>query len=336
MASPNSEVLVYGAGAIGLYIGARLAASGVRVHFVGRAPIVERITGSGLDLVDLVGKRTHLAAGEVGASTALEGTASVDLVLLTVKGPATEQAAQDLARHLAPGTPLISFQNGIDNVARIRQHAPELDVAAGMVPFNVVFEESGAVRQATQGDLGCADTAFSRRWEARFADAGLPLRRHADMRAVQWGKLLLNLNNPINALAGIPLREQLLDSGYRRILADLQDEALVALNAAGIRPARVTPLPTSWLPRLLRLPTPLFRAIAQRMLKIAPQARSSMYDDRVAGRSTEIGDLCGAVVRLAADNSVQAPINQRLLRLVEEVPAGRFYRADELREALSG
>ena len=105
-------------------------------------------------------------------------------------------------------------------------------------------------------------------------NGALELQLRDDMPAVQWGKLLLNLNNPINALSGLPLREQLLDRGYRSLLAPMQQEALNALRHAGIHPARVTPLPAAWLPHLLRLPTPLFRFLAARMLRIAPQARS--------------------------------------------------------------
>jgi 2-dehydropantoate 2-reductase len=162
----------------------------------------------------------------------------------------------------------------------------------------------------------------------------VPLDLHDDMRAVAWGKLLLNLNNPVNALAGVPLREELLDRGYRRVLADLMEEGLAVLVAAGVRPARLTPVPPAWLPSLLRLPTPIFRRLASRMLTIQPEARSSMYDDRLAGRATEIGDLCGAVVRLAEQQGQSAPRNRRMVELIESAPAGRWYGAAELRALL--
>ena len=116
-----------------------------------------------------------------------------------------------------------------------------------------------------------------------FARAGLPLALHRDMRAVQWAKLLLNLNNAVNALANLPLRDELAQRAYRRCVALAQREALHWLARAAIRPARLTPLPAGWLPAVLDLPDPAFRVLGGRMLAIDLLARSSMSDDLAAG-----------------------------------------------------
>jgi 2-dehydropantoate 2-reductase len=134
---------------------------------------------------------------------------------------------------------------------------------------------------------------------------------------VQWGKLLLNLNNPVNALSGLPLRAQLLDRDCRRVLAALQQEALGLLQLAGVRPAQLTPLPPQRLPTVLRLPNWLFTRVAARMLRIDAQARSSMADDLARGRGTEIDALCGEVVRLAHQLGREAPLNQAISALVK-------------------
>jgi len=149
---------------------------------------------------------------------------------------------------------------------------------------------------------------------------------------VQWAKLLLNLNNPVNALSGLPLRAQLLDRDHRRVLAALQREALAALAAAGIQPAQITALPAQRLPAVLSLPNWLFRRVAARMLKIDDQARSSMADDLAMGRRTEIDALCGEVVRLARAHGREAPLNAAMQRLVESDPKPRSGAA--LRAAL--
>ncbi len=172
-----------------------------------------------------------------------------------------------------------------------------------------------------------------------WASQGLALELLADpkdMRALQWGKLLLNLNNPVNALSGLALRAQLLQRGYRRCLAALQQEALDVLAAAGLVPARLTPLPPRGLPGLLRLPTPLFRLLAARMLKIDAQARSSMADDLALGRVTEIDALCGEVLRLAAQLGRSAPLNARMQALVQAWPQRQNpYGPEELWAALT-
>ncbi len=117
--------------------------------------------------------------------------------------------------------------------------------------------------------------------------------------AVAWGKLLLNLNNALNALAGVPLREEIADRAWRRLLASCIDEALAALAAAGIRPAKVGALPPALIPKVLRLPDALFRLVAAAQLRIDPKARSSMADDLQQRRLTEIDQLQGRVVALA-------------------------------------
>jgi 2-dehydropantoate 2-reductase len=68
---------------------------------------------------------------------------------------------------------------------------------------------------------------------------------------------------------------------------------------------------------VLRLPTPLFRRIAARMLRIDPQARSSMADDLALGRATEIDALSGEVVRLAASLGVRAPLNEAMVARIQ-------------------
>lgn len=318
-APPAGPVLVMGAGAIGCFVGGRLAAAGVPVHFVGRPRVLDALRQDGLTLSDLEAPTRTLAPETLSLHAACAGLPA-GLVLLTVKSGATEEAARETAAALPPGTPVLSLQNGIGNAAAAQRAAPTLACIAGMVPFNVAEQQPGHYHRGTTGVLAAQDHPALHPWREAFARAGLPLQLHADLRAVQWAKLLLNLNNPVNALSGLPLRAQLLDRGYRRVLAALQDEALSALAAAGIAPAKLTPLPPALLPGVLRLPTPLFRMVAARMLKIDERARSSMADDLALGRPTEVDALSGEVARLAASTGGAAPLNERMVKLVQAWP----------------
>ena len=315
MAGP---VLVMGAGSIGCYVGGRLLAAGTPVVFVGRTRVLGDLRRAGLTLSSLDGERAHMDAERLVLADSPPPGLRPALVLLTVKSGATGKAAAQLARSVPAGTPVLSLQNGVGNADAARNAAPTLEVIAGMVPFNVAEIGPGAFHRGTSGTLAAAEHPRLHEWLSVFAQAGLPLELHADMRAVQWGKLLLNLNNPVNALSGMPLRAQLLDRGYRRVLAALQDEALRVLAAARIVPARLTPLPARWLPTLLRLPTPLFRRLAAPMLRIDERARSSMADDLALGRATEVDALCGEVVRMARGLRLAAPLNARMAGLIHE------------------
>lgn len=330
-------VLVMGAGSVGCWVGARLQAAGVDVHLVGRPALLDTLRRYGVTLTDLDGGRIVL---EPAALPALHEQAPPSLrpalALLCVKSMATHEAAAALGRALPARTPVLSLQNGVGNLETAREAAPALEWLPGMVPFNIARLAPAHFHRGTSGVLCAARHAALAAWKPWFERAGLPLTLRTDMRGVLWGKLLLNLNNPVNALSQLPLRQQLLQSGYRRVLAALQDEALAVLAAARIAPARLTSLPPRWMPAVLRLPTPVFRIVAARLLRIDAQAGSSMADDVAQGRPTEIDALCGEVVALARGLGLQAPRNARIAMLVRDLAvAPRRYDAAELQRALS-
>lgn len=328
-------VLVMGAGSIGCFVGGSLQAAGVPVQYIGRPRVLSALRRHGLTLTDLDGHRTQLPASALACSETLASLRPA-LVLLAVKSGATREAAAALARALPAATPVLSLQNGIGNVEAAREAAAALDVIGGMVAFNVAELAPGHFHRGTDGVVAAAEHPALTAWQPWFARAGLTLALHADMRGVQWAKLLLNLNNPVNALSGLPLRKQLLTRGYRLAFAQLQGEALRVLRAARIEPARLTPLPPHWLPLVLRLPTPLFRLVAAKMLRIDDKARSSMADDLAHARPTEIDAICGEVVRMARGLGLEAPLNARITTLVRDLAvAPRRYSARELQRALS-
>lgn len=329
------DVLVMGAGAIGCYIGGSLASEGVRVLFVGRPRMLEALKHHGLRLTDLDGGERYLPPGTLLVADRVPPGIHPGLVLLTVKSGATAQAAAELGEALPKGTPVISLQNGIASAATAAEVAPTLHVLPGMVPYNVAEIDRGAFHRGTTGQLAVQDDPVVRPWQAVFERAGVPIDRHRDMLPVQWGKLLLNLNNPVNALSGLPLRQQLLDRGYRLCLAALMDEALEALSWAGIKPAQLAAVPPRRMPFILRLPNPLFRLAAARMLRIDDKARSSMADDLALGRRTEIDALCGEVVRLARSNGARAPKSAKMVELLETWPERpEHLSAEHLQSAL--
>ncbi|WP_439499629.1 2-dehydropantoate 2-reductase [Bosea sp. (in: a-proteobacteria)] len=323
-----TSICIYGAGSIGCYLGGRLAAGGSDVGFIGRPGIGGELRQHGLTLTHYDGGGWLVPPEKIAVATEPGAAAAAELILVTVKSGATAQAAAELAGVVRPGAVVVSFQNGLGNAETLRAALSACTVLAGMVPFNVVRRGAGAFHQATEGGLDVQDDEALAPFLADFARAGLALHRHREMLPVQWAKLLLNLNNAVNALSGLPLREELAQRDYRRCLALAQDEALHLLKQVGIAPARLTPLPAGWIPALLRLPDALFAMLARRMLAIDPLARSSMAGDLAAGRSTEVDWINGEVVRLAERLGRQAPVNACLSALVhaaeKEMPLPRW------------
>ena len=316
-----AKICIMGAGSIGCYIGGRLRATGADVTLVGRAHIGDALRAHGLTLTDYRNGRWHVPPANVQYVTGPDAAAVADLVLVTVKSAATQSIAEELAPILRAGTAVISFQNGLGNADVLRAALPHQTVLAGMVPFNVMQPGPGAFHQGTGGELEVAASPALQPFLEAFRRAGLPLMQRADMAAVQWAKLLLNLNNAINALADRPLKEELSQRAYRRCLALAQREALRLLARAGIHPAKLTPVPPAWIPHLLTTPDAMFARLGGKMLAIDPLARSSMSDDLAAGRTTEVDWINGEVVRLAERLGLRAPINAQLCALVHAAEA---------------
>ena len=333
-----SCVLIMGAGSVGCYLGGVLAAAGVEVHFVGRPRVLADLRAHGLTVSDMDGRSHHIPPEQLNLHERPPIGMAPCLTLLCVKSGATVEASQILQHALLAGCIVVSMQNGIGNAERAQAAAPALECRAGMVPFNVAELGPGHFHRGTGGALVAqagSDDAPLLDLQENFKRQGLRLKLLPDLRAVQWGKLLINLNNPVNALSGRPLRAELLERGYRRCFAALQAEALDLLAAADIEVAQMTALPPRRLLKMLRLPTPLFRLLAARMLKIDARARSSMADDLALGRVTEIDALSGEVVRLAHRLGRTAPLNARMLALVQAWPQKpQPYGPQELVEAL--
>ncbi|MGF6888412.1 2-dehydropantoate 2-reductase [Nocardia sp. GAS34] len=336
------RVTVLGAGSVGIFVGGKLAAAGAEVTFVGRPRLLDEIRAHGLRLSDLDGGDERVAPDAFGAETVPESAATADLVLITVKSAQTGEAVAELVNRIGSGTVVVSLQNGIGNDTVIREVLTSCVVLAGMVMFNVAHQGEGHFHRGTEGVLAVTDNPAVDRFAPLFARAGLPLDRHADLLPVQWAKLLLNLNNPVNALSGLPLRDQLAGRDYRRCLSLAQAEALAVMRRARIRPARLTRVPPWLMVRVLGLPDVVFTRLAGAVVAVDPQARSSMADDLELGRRTEIAWLSGEIVNLGRMVGMPAPVNARLTELIGAAERGDPRRwagtelLAELRAAKSG
>lgn len=316
------RIVILGAGSVGCFIGGAWHAAGCDVAFIGRENIADEIAGHGMKLTDLQGWKRSFAASDINFSTKPAALARADIVALCVKNPATEAAAKQIAIHAKRKPAVISFQNGVSNVEILRKTLPRLEVVQAVVPFNIAYLGKGRWHKAVSGDLLAADRPVTRDLASRVGNGPARFRLFEDMTAIAWGKLLINLNNAVNALSGKTLLEELGERDYRRVFAASMLEALDLLQAAGIDPATLGPLPPKLLPHAIAAPDLIFKNIFLRIYKVDASARSSMYDDLAAGRPTEVDYLNGEVVKLAAKLGRKAPINSAVLALVKQAEAG--------------
>jgi 2-dehydropantoate 2-reductase len=315
----TKPISVAGAGSIGCFVGGLLADAGRRVSLLARARVIGEINSNGLRVTSFEGFDHRITSSQLSLSDDPAIFKDAGAVLVAVKSTDTAEIADLIAQHAPSDAVIVSLQNGVGNVAVLRERLGSRRVLAGMVPFNVIALGTGRFHRATSGDIVIeqdeAGTA------AQLSVPGLTMRATDNIAGVQWGKLLLNLNNALNALSGLPLREQLAQRPWRMLFADQMAEGLAAMKAEGIKPVASTPVPPALTPHLLRLPDAVFRLLLGRTMKIDPEARSSMWEDLQRGRRTEIDYLQGVITRIAERHGLKAPLSERIVSLIKRAEA---------------
>jgi 2-dehydropantoate 2-reductase len=315
----NAPIVVAGAGSIGCFVGGMLAAADRRVSLFARPRVIAEIENNGIRLTSFEGLERHVAPPKFSLSGDPSIFNGARVVLVAVKSADTAEIADLMARHAPSDAVIVSLQNGVGNAAVLRERLPRQRVLAAMVPFNVIALGEGRFHRATSGDIVIETDALGT--AARLSVPGLAMRSTDNIVGVQWGKLLINLANALNALSNLPLREQLARRPWRMLLADQIAEALTVMKAEGIKPVSATPVRPGLAPHLLRMPDILFELILGRTMKIDREARSSMWEDLQRGRRTEIDYLQGVIVQLAERHGLRAPLSRRVVTLIKSAEA---------------
>jgi 2-dehydropantoate 2-reductase len=295
------RVAVLGAGAVGCYFGGLLARAGAPVTLIGRPQHVEAIARDGLWLE---GMRFQERV-RVAASPAAEAVRDAAVVLLCVKALDTEEAAKSLVPHLAPGAIVVSLQNGVDNVERIRT-AAGLEAFPAVVYVAAAMTGPGRVRHAGRGDLIVGDPRGGRRGDldrlaGLFARAGVPCAVSDHIDADLWTKMVMNCAyNAVSALGRAKYGRVAQHPWAREMLRRVVEETAAVARASGVRFPNVD----------------LVEAVF-RLGEAMSEAMSSTAQDIARGKRTEIDSLNGYVARRGAELGVATPVNQTLHALVK-------------------
>ena len=186
------RVAIFGAGAVGSYLGSRLAAARADVHLVARGAHLQALRERGLTLVTPDGITTT----PVWATDNPATIGPVDIVLFCVKSYDTDAAADQLAPLIGPGTTVISIQNGIDNEARIAARIGPEHVLGAATYILAAIESPGVVRSGAArvvvGELREGPPSDRVRAIVELArDGGIDATATADIRRAKWEKYVL-------------------------------------------------------------------------------------------------------------------------------------------------
>ena len=306
------KIAIVGAGAIGGYVGVKLALAGEDVTFIVRGANLDAIRNNGMKLI--MDDGTEHIASNVKATNNYADAGPQDLIILALKAHQVEAVASDLPKLYGPDTVVVTMQNGIP-YWYFHKHGGELDghcvssvdptgmisekIPAERVIGCVVYPASeliapGVVRHIEGdrfpvGELDGSASARVTRISDCFTQAGFKAPVLDKIRAEIWLKLWGNLTfNPISALSHSTLVDICQFPLARELAAGMMREAQAVATKLGIE----------------------FRVTLEKRIAGAEKVgkhKTSMLQDIEAGRAVEIDALVGSVVELGRLTATPTP-----------------------------
>lgn len=299
-----TRIAVVGAGAVGCYFGGMLARGGSPVTLIGRPEHVDAIRRDGL----FMDRLTFKESVAVTASTEMSAAQDCDLVLFCVKTLDTEGAARELAPFLAGNAVVLSMQNGVDNVERIRS-ATGIEAVPAVVYVAASMSAPGWVKHAGRGDLLIGDIKRSSRRHdlaaiaSLFAAAQVPCVVSAEIEVELWKKMMMNCAyNAISALSQVKYGSILENELTREVLQEAVREGVAVARAEGVTLSEDATIAAAL-------------ALGGKMT----EARSSTAQDLARHKRTEMDSLNGYIVRRGREHGIETPVNKTLYALVKQL-----------------
>ncbi len=307
------RVAVIGAGGVGGYYGARLAAAGHEVALLCRGKTLEAIRKNGLR-VESAGAPPLTVHPQALELQELVRERPFDLVLWCVKATQNEEAARGLDPLVTEGTWWLPFQNGVEAEKFLRKRFPRAQVLGGTCYISALPEAPGVVRHyaaghVTMGDIGFSDPPRTpeilERLRRTFEGAGVAAHVSGNIRAAKWKKLVWNASlNTLSAITGASATALLSFEATREWVRAAMYEVVDVAGVLGVELSRKDADQHIQLTRAL------------------PEVRTSMLWDMQQGRPLEHEALCGVVVRLGEREGVETPVLRTLYTLLQEHDAG--------------
>jgi 2-dehydropantoate 2-reductase len=326
--------LVFGAGAIGTYVGGSLLLHGHRVTFLEQAAVVAEIRQRGLRLQLDHGEGQHIPDPCMAASLdeALQ-TAPFDAAIFALKSFDTLPVLENMLPYRQRLPTLICFQNGVENETRLAAFLGAERVIAGTVTSSVARRAAGDIIVERQRGLGLSSLhPLSSKLIQAFTTSGLNARLYSRPADMKWSKMLTNLvGNATSAILDLtpaqvfahPQLFQLEIRQLREALAVMQALDIQVVNLPGV-PVRLLGLAAEYFPFWIARPL-LQRAVGRGRGEKMPSFHIDLHSGR--GQS-EVDYLNGAVVRAGQSIGVPTPVNALLNQTLLGLIAGSLSEAD--------
>jgi 2-dehydropantoate 2-reductase len=307
MSAPHTaySIAVVGPGAIGCLFGAMLAEAGHRVTMLDNHPErAAKIERDGIDVKGISGERRV----KVAATADPADIAACDLAVIATKSYDTEDAVNGIAAVIKESTPVLTLQNGLGNVETITRAVGDERTIGGITAQGATLVAEGTIIHAGKGKtvLGTPLNTLTDNLKLVrdvLESAGFEPQVAENLESTIWSKLIINVG--INALTAITRLNngRLIEfEGTHQIMKDAVAEALAVASARGITLPQKKPL-----------------AQVEEVCRLTATNVSSMLQDVLAKRKTEIDAINGAIARLGEEAGIPTPTNGVLASLVRTI-----------------
>ncbi len=318
------DILIAGAGAIGVVMGATLHTAGCAVSVYARGGTRDAIAAGGLHRRGLFGD-ADVPAEDVTVSDGLGafGPERFDYIVISVKTLANDELSQALAEHreiLKPDGKLVIMQNGWGNDAAYLAHFPKEQVCSARVitGFQRLEPNVSNITVHTApvllGNLYGLPVDGLTPLAGAIAAGGIPCETTEDVGAALWAKMVYNCAlNPLGAVLGLHYGALMDTPASRAIMDDVIDEIFAVMHAAGYS--------TYW-----DSPEAYKKEFYGKLVPDTYDHNSSTLQDIRKKHPTEIGTLTGKIIELGAAHGVPTPVNTMLYRLIRTIEGNYQYR----------
>jgi len=305
------KIVVVGAGAMGSLFAAFLTKSKEEVWLLDKnKENAAKINASGISLEGVSG--SWQAKPKTTAN--IEDIGRADLALLCVKSFNTKSAVEQIKPILGQNTKILTLQNGIGNVEIISEIAGEDRVIAGVTSQGATLIAAGKIRHAGHGEtiIGAIDGKTPvelRAIREIFNKVGFETKMSRDIKSLIWSKLIINVGiNALTAITRLPNGKLTEYEGTRRILRDAVGEAARIAKRKRIKLIFDDPL-----------------AKVEAVCEGTSDNLSSMLQDVLRKKRTEIDFINGVIVRLGQEMGISVPTNKLLLDLIKTIESSYEY-----------
>jgi len=311
------RLLIFGAGAIGSYIGGGLLATNHKIVFLEHPTPAEKLRQQGLTWSNETVSHhfSNLLVVENLQDALAQGP--FDAAIFALKAYDTSSAIENLRAFKAQLPPMICFQNGVENENTLRQIYPSQEVIAGVITSAIGRLDIGNILVEKERGIGIADThPVSQKISSALAEAGFNLRLYADERSLKWSKLITNLlANASCAILDMSPAQVLAHPGLYRLEIEQLRETLRVMKALKIKIVNLPAVPVHALVAAVQF---LHPSLSQPLLsRIAGSGRGgkmpSFHIDLFSKKGkSEVDYLNGAVIRFGKQVSIPTPVNTLL------------------------